>query len=188
MYFSTYDHFHLSLQSGSNTVLKRMNRKYTTEEFREKVTLIREYMPNAGITTDIIVGFPGETDSEFTDTYDFVEEIKFSQVHVFKYSPRKGTPAALYENQIDGNVKNERSKKLIELTEELTKKYCLSHIGKELEVLVEEDLDGETEFYQGYTTNYIKVLIESNLDIKGKIVKIKMKDFHKENLIGDIIT
>ncbi len=99
------DHFHLSLQSGSDTVLKRMNRKYTTQQYREIVKLIRGYMPNVGITTDIIVGFPGETDMEFQQTCDFVEEIGFSRIHVFKYSPRKGTPASRFKNQIHGDIK-----------------------------------------------------------------------------------
>jgi len=180
------DHFHLSLQSGSDSVLKRMNRKYTRAEFKEKVELIRNYMPNAGITTDIIVGFPAETDEEFEETLDFVREIGFSRIHVFKYSPRKGTPAASFENQIHGSIKNERSERLIKLANQLMKDFSLKQVGKSMEVLVEEEVDG---FYEGYTTNYIRVKIpyeEAMGDLEGKLVDVYISACDDEYLIGRI--
>lgn len=180
------DHFHLSLQSGSDSVLKRMNRKYTTDEYRNIVKIIRKYMPNAGITTDIIVGFPGETDEEFLETYNFVKEINFSRIHVFKYSPRKGTPAAKFENQIDGNIKNQRSEKLIALGEELMEKFSSNFIGANLSVLFEEESNKEG-YIEGYTTNYIRVKVKDSPNIIGEIKEVKIKEVHKDFLVGEVI-
>lgn len=180
------DHFHLSLQSGSDTILKKMNRKYTTSQYREIVDIIRKYMPHAGITTDIIVGFPGETEEEFNETYNFVKEIGFSRIHVFKYSPRKGTPASKFKNQILGNIKHERSEKLIELGNSLTREFNRKFIGETLEVLFEEEHEGDSSFIEGYTTNYIRVLSKHDVSIKGEIVPIKMIELYNENLIGEI--
>ena len=132
------DHFHLSLQSGCTETLKRMNRRYTTEEFKEVTKRLRTKFPNAALTTDIIVGFPGETEEEFNMTYEFLKEIAFYKMHVFKYSQRKGTKAAVMPNQIDGKVKEERSKKLIELSNENEYNYNKKYIGREVEVLFEE--------------------------------------------------
>ncbi len=181
------DHFHLSLQSGSPTVLKRMNRKYTPEEYRNIVNIIRQYMPNAGITTDIIVGFPGETDEEFKETYDFVREIGFSRIHVFKYSPRRGTPAAKYENQVDGNVKNIRSEKLISLGEELMKRFNSNFIGATLSVLFEEKSKKDEDLMEGYTTNYIRVKAKKDLSLIGELVDVKIKEGKDDYLVGEII-
>ena len=177
------DHFHLSLQSGSNNTLKRMNRKYTREEYKEKVDLIRKYMPDAGITTDIIVGFPGETEKEFNETIEFVKEIGFSRIHVFKYSPRKGTPAAKYKNQVHGKIKNQRSKELITLGEELTEIFNKRFLNKKMDILYEEKIDG---FYEGYTTNYIRVKASANNDIIGNIVETKIINSKDGYLIGEI--
>lgn len=124
------DQFHLSLQSACNDTLKRMNRRYTIEEFKERVKLLRKAYPRVSLTTDVIVGFPGETDEEFNITYENLEEIKFYKMHIFKYSPRKGTRAAVMPNQIDGNVKEERSRKLIELSDKNEKEYNKQYIGK----------------------------------------------------------
>lgn len=177
------DHFHLSLQSGSDTILKRMNRKYTSAEYREKVDLIRKYMPNAGITTDIIVGFPGETDENFEETLKFVRDIKFSRIHVFKYSPRKGTPAANFENQVHGTIKNKRSEVLIVQANELMKEFNSKFIGKTMDVLFEEKNNG---YYEGYTTNYIRVKAKSDEDIIGQLLEIDIIDSEGEYLIGNI--
>jgi len=177
------DHFHLSLQSGSNNILKKMNRKYTREEYKEKVDLIRKYMPDAGITTDIIVGFPGETEKEFNETIEFVREIGFSRIHVFKYSPRKGTPAAKYKNQVHGKIKNQRSKELITLGEELTEIFNKRFLNKKMDILYEEKIDG---FYEGYTTNYIRVKASANNDIIGNIVETKIINSKDGYLIGEI--
>ncbi|HHV45680.1 MAG TPA: tRNA (N(6)-L-threonylcarbamoyladenosine(37)-C(2))-methylthiotransferase MtaB [Tissierellia bacterium] len=177
------DHFHLSLQSGSNTVLKRMNRKYTKEQYKEIVELIRKYMPDAGITTDIIVGFPGETEEEFNETCDFVNEIGFSRIHVFKYSPRIGTPASKYDNQIHGSIKHERSEKLISLGNRLMDKFNSKFIGKIVKVLFEEEKDG---FFEGYTTNYMRVKSRAKENIQGNILPVRIIDKENDFLIGEI--
>ncbi len=182
------NHFHLSLQSGSDSVLKRMNRKYTTEEFKEKIDLIRKYMPNAGITTDIIVGFPGETNEEFHETLEFVKKIKFSKIHVFKYSIREGTPAAKYKDQINGLVKNKRSEELIELGDKLTREFNNNFINTTLNVLYEEMSKVDERAFEGYTTNYIRVRgrmekIESPI---GNLCDTKIIDANEEYLLGTI--
>ena len=152
-------HFHLSLQSGCNDTLKRMNRRYTTQEFQNIVDILRENYDDVILTTDIIVGFPGETEEEFNETYEFSKKIKFYKMHVFKYSPRKGTKAAVMKNQIDGNVKEHRSKILIELSDSNEAKYQEELIGKEVEILWEEEKDG---FYKGHTANYILAYYSEN--------------------------
>ncbi len=179
------DHFHLSLQSGSNSVLKRMNRRYTSEEYKSKVDTIRKHMPNAAITTDIIVGFPGESDDEFEDTISLVKEIGFSRIHVFKYSPREGTPAADYKDQIHGSVKNHRSELLIEHGEEMMKDFNSQFIGDKLSVLFEEtSRDGD--YIEGYTSNYIRVKSKGDKKILGSIETVKILFAENDYLIADI--
>ena len=163
------DHFHLSLQSGCNETLKRMNRKYTTDQFRHVVELLRNAYPEVHLTTDVIVGFPGETEEEFNKTYEFLKEINFYKMHVFKYSPRSGTVAAKMPNQIDGNIKEERSNKLIELSDENEKEYNQKYIGKEVEVLLEER---EGEYLKGHTTNYMVVKMKTNENLENTIQKV----------------
>lgn len=180
------DHFHLSLQSGSNGVLRRMHRRYTREEYKEKVDLIRSYMPQAGITTDIIVGFPGETDEEFEETLDFVKDIGFSRIHVFKYSPREGTPAAAYEDQIHGNIKNDRSRILIELGDQLMRNFNSKYLGENLEVLYEMENKDQAANLEGYTSNYIRVKSKSDNDIIGNVVETKIIESKDDLLIGEI--
>ena len=182
------DHFHLSLQSGSDSVLKRMSRKYTTSQYRDIVNLIRKYMPNAGITTDIIVGFPGETKEEFEETCKFVKDIGFSRIHVFKYSPRRGTPASKFKDQIHGNIKHIRSEKLIALGDEIMESFNKNFIEDTLEVLFEEKSKDNSRFMEGYTTNYIRVKVEVEVaeDIKGKILPVKIIDKGNDFLIGKI--
>lgn len=165
-------HFHLSLQSGSNDVLKRMNRHYSAEEYAEKVKLIRKYYPYAAITTDVIVGFPGETDEEFFESRDFLEEVDFYEVHVFKYSRRKGTPADKMEDQLTERVKSERSNILIEDGKIRTNKFLTEHIGQKVSVLVEDkELVGSRELYTGYTMNYMKTAITSLNVSTGDIIE-----------------
>ena len=132
------DHFHLSLQSGCDATLKRMNRKYTTARYKEATEILRKFYPNANFTTDVIVGFPGETDEEFNQTYKFLKEIEFYKMHIFKYSPRKETVAEKLPNQVDGNIKEERSKKLIELSNNMQNEKNSQYIGKTVKVLFEE--------------------------------------------------
>lgn len=174
------DHFHLSLQSGCDETLKRMNRRYTTKEFEEGVELIRKYYKNVALTTDIIVGFPGETDEEFNKTYEFLKKINFYQMHIFKYSPRKGTKAAVMPNQIDGNIKEQRSTKLIELSHNNEIKYNEKEVGKELEVLWEEK---EGDYIKGHTKNY-KVVKIPYKNIENTISKAKIEKVEKLELIG----
>ena len=164
-------HFHLSLQSGCDEVLKRMNRKYTTEQFRTIVERLRKSYKDVILTTDIIVGFPGETDEEFNKTYEYLKEIKFYKMHVFPYSPRKGTVAAGMQNQVGGNIKEQRSKTLIELSNSNQKQYNEQYIGKEVEVLFE---DRENEFYKGHTQNYILVKHKTNEELENTIKKVKI--------------
>ena len=174
-------HFHLSLQSGCDETLKRMNRRYTTEQFKEIVRLLRKAYEDVNLTTDIIVGFPGETDEEFNKTYQFLKEIKFYKMHVFKYSPRKGTKAAVMLNQINGDIKEERSKKLIELSDRNEIEYNNSYIGKNVEVLFEEEKDG---MYKGHTQNYIMVYCQSKENLDNKIMDVACEKAEKEHIIA----
>lgn len=172
-------HFHLSLQSGCDETLKRMNRRYTTEQFKEIVRLLRNAYSDVNLTTDIIVGFPGETDEEFNKTYQFLKEIKFYKMHVFKYSPRKGTKAAVMPNQINGDIKEERSKKLIELSDRNEIEYNKSYNGKNVEVLFEEEKDG---MYKGHTQNYIMVYCQSKEKLDNKIIDVVCEKAEKEHI------
>lgn len=180
------DHFHLSLQSGSNSVLKRMNRKYTSEEYKEKVDLIRKYMPDAGITTDIIVGFPGESEEEFQETMEFVKTIAFSKIHVFKYSIRQGTPAAKYENQVNGLIKNKRSEDLIALANGLAQEFNNKFINTKVSVLYEEVSKVDERAFEGYTTNYIRVRSRGENIEKpiGNLYDTDIIDANNELLLG----
>lgn len=175
------DHFHLSLQSGCTETLKRMNRRYTTEEFKAVTKRLRSKFPNASLTTDIIVGFPGETEDEFNTTYEFLKEIAFYKMHIFKYSQRKGTKAAVMPNQVDGKIKEERSKKLIELSNENEYNYNKKYIGKQVEVLFEER---EGEYLKGHTTNYIVVKHKTDKDdLINKIAKVTVSEAKQDCLI-----
>lgn len=176
-------HFHLSLQSGCDATLKRMNRRYTAEEYAASVELLRKTLPDVSITTDVIVGFPGETEEEFNETYKFLEKIKLTKTHVFKYSPRKGTRAAEMGDQIDGSIKEKRSKLLIELSNKNEKEFIEKFIGKEMDVLIETEAKGQEGVYEGYTRNYIKVQVPcACADVTGKIVDIEITK--AENEIG----
>ena len=178
------DHFHLSLQSGCDETLKRMNRHYTTAEFKKATELLRKAYPNVALTTDIIVGFPGETDEEFNTTYEFLKGINFYKMHVFKYSPRHGTKAEKMPNQVDGNIKEERSRKLIELSDKNEKEQNKKYINTNLKVLIEELEDG---YYKGHTTNYIMVKIKENAEnLQNKIVTAKIIGDEGIDLIGKL--
>ena len=174
------DHFHLSLQSGCNETLKRMNRRYTCDEFENGTKLLRKAFPKAALTTDVIVGFPGETDEEFSKTYDFLKRIAFYKMHIFKYSQRKGTKAAVMPNQVDGAIKEQRSKVLLELSDENEKMYNSEYVGKTVEVLFEEK-DGE--FYKGHTTNYIEVLAKGD-NLENAICDVILSESCDTHLIG----
>ena len=176
------DHFHLSLQSGCTETLKRMNRRYTAEEFFEAANRLRAKFPNAALTTDIIVGFPGETVEEFNETYEFLKKIKFYHMHVFKYSPRKGTKAAVMPNQVDSKIKEIRSKKLIELSDESELEYNKSYIGKKVQVLFEEKDNG---YYKGHTKNYMVVKYRTDEGLENKIKDVMIVDANAECLIAE---
>ncbi len=171
-------HFHLSLQSGCDSVLKAMNRHYTTEEYLEKCGMLREVFENPALTTDIIVGFPGESEEDFQTTLEFVKKVGFAQIHVFKYSKRAGTVAAKMPNQIDEKEKTKRSEKLIQVGLELTRQYRQGFIGKREEILVEENkiVDGK-EYSVGHTKNYIEAAVENMGDISGKVLEAEIKGF-----------
>ena len=170
-------HFHLSLQSGCTSVLSRMNRRYTADEYEKIVRLLRENIKDVSITTDVIVGFPGETDTEFNETYEFLKRIKLTKTHVFKYSKREGTKAAVMPNQVDGNIKEIRSKKLIELNDINEEAFTKNLIGNEVYVLIEQKVKNTENTYEGYTSNYVKVEINNcNENMKGNIIKCRITD------------
>ena len=179
-------HFHLSLQSGCDETLKRMNRKYTTGEYRRVVEKLREVFADVAITTDLIVGFPGETEEEFQKTVDFVEEIAFSGMHVFKYSQRSGTPAAKYENQVKPQVKDARSKVITAIAEKNEEKFKKAFIGRSKPVLYEQPFDGQKSLFEGLTDNYIRVVSESREDIKGKIIETVLAELKEDYMTGRI--
>ena len=168
-------HFHLSLQSGCDDTLKRMNRRYTSEEYYEKCCILRRYFDNPALTTDVIVGFPGETEEEFQKSRDFVDKVNFYETHIFKYSRREGTRAAAMENQVSEQEKARRSAVLIELGEKKRKAYEQSFLGKEVEVLVEEEAVIEGRPMQtGHTKEYIRIAFEGDKSLKNTIVKVRV--------------
>ena len=170
-------HFHLSLQSGCDETLKRMNRKYTVSEIEDIIARLRKYYNDVILTTDIMVGFPGETDEEFNKTYEFLKNAKLYKMHVFQYSPRKGTRAAIMQNQIDGKIKETRSKKLIELSNKNQMKYNEKLIGKNVEVLFEDkEIENGITYYKGHTQNYILVKYKTNENLENTFKNIKILD------------
>ena len=180
--------FHLSLQSGCNATLKRMNRRYSAEEYENIVNILRENIKDVSITTDVIVGFPGETEEEFNETYEFLKRLKLTKTHVFKYSPREGTKAYDMPNQVDGKVKEERSKALIALNNVNERAFTEKYIGKEVDVLIEQEVKGKDGVWEGYTRNYIKVEVcNCPKDRKGDIIKCTIKEALDEYAIADFI-
>ena len=178
-------HYHLSLQSGCDETLKRMNRRYTTAQYKEIVDKLRKEIPNVAITTDVIVGFPGETEEEFEKTYNFLKDIELSQMHIFKYSPRKGTKAADMENQVSPQIKHERSEKLLQLNKENFMKFASKSVGKEFEVLFEQEVGDDK--YEGLTPNYLKTFVTCDEDICGKIMKVKITEVKDEYVEGILV-
>mgnify|MGYP000969128512 CR=1 FL=1 len=177
-------HYHISLQSGCDETLKRMNRKYDTAKFREVVRRLRDNIKDVAITTDIMVGFPGETEEEFNQSYKFVDEISFAHAHIFKYSRRKGTPAAQFANQVPPQIKEERSKMLIELSARKTLEYNKSFEGRIMPVLYEQE---DTEGYiEGLTPNYIRVKVRGDEGLKGKIADTRLTAAVNDYMLGEI--
>ena len=170
-------HFHLSLQSGCDATLKRMNRRYDAAEYREKCELLRKYFENPALTTDVIVGFPGETEEEFEASRNFVDSIDFYETHIFKYSRREGTKAAVMPDQVSEGKKSARSAEMIEMGEQKRRAYEESFIGKEVEVLVEEEIERNGEiFWTGHTKEYIKIALQSRENLRNCIVKVQIED------------
>ena len=175
--------FHLSLQSGCDETLKRMNRKYTTKQFEEVAQILRKYFKDVNLTTDIIVGFPGETDEEFEQTYNFLKNISFYKMHIFKYSPREGTLAQKMPMQVDGNKKEERSEKLIELSNINQEMYNKKYINKKIMVLFEEKVG---DYWEGYTKNYIRVKVKTEKNLENKLQEVVPIKEEKQILIAKI--
>ena len=175
--------FHLSLQSGCDETLKRMNRKYTTKQFEEVAKILRKYFKDVNLTTDIIVGFPGETDEEFEQTYNFLKNISFYKMHIFKYSPREGTLAQKMPMQVDGNKKEERSEKLIELSNINQEMYNKKYINKKIVVLFEEKVG---DYWEGYTKNYIRVKVKTEENLENKLQEVVPIKEEKQILIAKI--
>ena len=169
------DHLHIPIQSGCDTVLARMNRKYTCADYLKKVRDIKKALPNLAFTTDVIVGFPQETEEEFMETYHFIEEVGFSQLHVFPYSPRKNTPAARMKGQVQDSIKTERVHRLLDLSKRLHEQYAMQFIGKEVEVIFEE-MNKDNQLI-GHASNYLKVCANGPQCIIGEVVKVTILSF-----------
>jgi threonylcarbamoyladenosine tRNA methylthiotransferase MtaB len=182
-------HLHIPLQAGENSVLKRMRRKYTTEEFAAKIKRLHEAMPGVAITTDVIVGFPGETEEMFKQGYRFMQEIGFSEMHVFPYSKRTGTPAARMDDQVDEEVKNERVHKLIELSEGMQLEYAKKWVGEVVDVIPERDYKGApgTGFVMGYSDNYLQVVFEGTEALVGQLCRVKITEAGVNECRGQLV-
>jgi threonylcarbamoyladenosine tRNA methylthiotransferase MtaB len=174
-------HFHLSLQSGSNEVLSRMKRHYSISDYEQSVSLIRNLVPEAAITTDIMVGFPGETDQEFEQSYDFCRRMEFARIHVFSYSLRQGTQAAQLPHQVSDKVKKERSQKMLALAKESAQNFSRHFLGRTMMVLFEQQSNG---IWSGHTANYIKVYTKNTADLTNKLLPVKLEEIWKDGVWG----
>lgn len=178
------DHLHIPIQSGCDKTLKRMNRHYTTAQFAEKLIELKTKLPTLSVTTDVIAGFPGETDEDFEVTYQWIKDMHFNQLHVFPYSPRKGTPAAKMQDQVDGQIKKQRVRRLLELSHQMQYEFASSQIGKTLEVLIEER---HGDYMEGHASNYLKVNVKLPDDSIGHIYKVHIVKQNDVELIGSVI-
>ncbi len=179
------DHLHVPLQSGSDGVLKRMRRKYTCAQYLEKIEKIRAVLPNLAFTTDVIVGFPQETEEEFKETYEFIQKVGYSELHVFPYSKRKNTPAASMDHQVDESIKNERVKALIELSKQLHLTYAKKFEGKVVDVIFEEAINDE--HFIGHAGNYLKVIAKTTPEVVGKVVPVKITKVSALGIMGEVV-
>jgi threonylcarbamoyladenosine tRNA methylthiotransferase MtaB len=177
-------HFHLSLQSGSDSVLNRMNRRYSINDYRKTVALIRHVVPGVAVTTDVIVGFPGESDAEFQETLNFCREMQFARIHVFPYSPRPGTVAATMPGGISAAVKKERSQQMLSLTENNSQDFIRRFLGQDRDVLFEQKSGG---FWSGLTGNYIRVYVKSTNDLTNQLLPVMLVKTHKDGILGEVI-
>ncbi len=176
-------HFHLSLQSGSDTVLKRMKRRYISADYRRVVSLIRDSVPDVAITTDVIVGFPGETESEFQETYDFCRQLEFARIHVFPFSPRPGTGAATMPQQVSEKEKKQRSRQMLALARESAQSFQQQFLGKTMDVLWEQKSGG---VWSGLTGNYIKVYARSHENLTNQLLPVKLVKLHRDGVWGEV--
>lgn len=181
-------HFHLSMQSGCDETLRRMNRRYTSEEYYEKCQLLRKYFAHPALTTDVIVGFPGETEEEFAKSKAFVDKVNFYETHVFKYSKRAGTKAAVMENQVPEQIKTVRSNELLELDKVKREAYEENWLGKTVEVLMEEHIQIDGKVYQvGHTKEYVKVAVESEINLQNKLISVSLPMGYENTKKGDFL-
>lgn len=183
-------HFHVPLQAGDDRVLKRMRRKYTTAEFGSKIEKIHRIMPDAAITTDVIVGFPGETEEMFANGYRFMEQMQFAEMHVFPYSKRTGTPAARMEDQVDEEIKNRRVHELIDLSERMQLAYAKPFVGQVLEVIPERPYKEapDSGLLMGYTDNYLQVVFRGSEDLIGQLVRVRIDEAGVNECLGSNVT
>lgn len=181
-------HLHIPLQAGDDEVLKRMRRKYTTAQYREKIQTVRQVLPEFALTSDVIVGFPGETEEQFMNTYQFIRELQFAELHVFPYSPRSGTPAARMPDQVPADVKERRVNRLIALSEQLSKAYAAQFEGQVLEVIPEQHLEKSkrNDLLMGYTDNYLKVAFKGDPSLMGQLVKVQIDQAGYPYSIGSL--
>jgi threonylcarbamoyladenosine tRNA methylthiotransferase MtaB len=177
-------HFHLSLQSGSDTVLKRMNRRYTTTGYARAVSLIRSSVPDVAITTDIIVGFPGETEAEFEKSYQFCKQMDFARIHVFPYSPRTGTKAAKLSGPVGDKIKKQLTDRMLTLADECVQNFSRKFLGRTMPVLFEQK---DNSLWSGLTDNYIRVYVESGEDLANKIVKVRVEEIRQDRISGYLV-
>ena len=181
-------HFHLSMQSGCDETLRRMNRRYTSEEYYEKCQLLRKYFAHPALTTDVIVGFPGETEEEFAKSKAFVDKVNFYETHVFKYSKRAGTKAAVMENQVPEQIKTVRSNELLELDKVKREAYEENWLGKTVEVLMEERIQMDGKVYQvGHSKEYVKVAVESEINLQNKLISVSLPMGYENTKKGDFL-
>jgi len=176
-------HFHLSLQSGSDGVLSRMRRRYSVSDYQEAVSLVRAMMPEAAITTDVIVGFPGEAEAEFQESYNFCQRMDFARIHIFPYSPRQGTEAARMPDKVSAQVKKERSQRMLALAKESAQNFSQRFLGKTMPVLWEKQSDG---IWSGHTDNYIKVYTRSSDDLTNTLLPVKLVEVSGDGVWGEV--
>jgi threonylcarbamoyladenosine tRNA methylthiotransferase MtaB len=177
-------HFHLSLQSGSDAVLGRMNRRYTVADYRRAVALIRASVPDAAVTTDVIVGFPGETDAEFRETLGFCREMRFARIHVFPFSPRPGTAAAAMPHRVPVNIMKERNRQVLALARECARSFRQGYLGRTMDVLWEQQVGG---VWSGLTGNYIRVYAGNNGDLNNKLLSVKLVKLYRDEVWGEVL-
>jgi threonylcarbamoyladenosine tRNA methylthiotransferase MtaB len=180
-------HLHLALQSGSETVLQRMKRSYSLDQYQRTVNLIKEMIPDAAITTDIMVGFPGESDDEFEQSYSFCRQTGLANIHVFPFSPRPETAAASMPEQIKDKVKAERNQRMLELSQSCRHRFCEQFLGQIMPALWEKETSPGSGTYSGLTDNYIRVLAHSEKSLSNKITPVKLVEFHNQGIWGEIV-